>query len=91
MFGRAASGEGFSAFIHVICMYIHKYVYMAAASGRRKAVSKSLEIVVFLWYNINIRRVISMVIVIISLNVLAFTMGFWIGAYVYNKRADGNK
>ena len=32
-----------------------------------------------------------MVIVIISLNILAFTTGFWVGAYVYNKRADGNK
>lgn len=32
-----------------------------------------------------------MTIVIIVLNILSFTTGFWIGAYIYNKRADGNK
>lgn len=32
-----------------------------------------------------------MAIVIISLNILSFTMGFWIGAYIYNKKTDGNK
>lgn len=32
-----------------------------------------------------------MSIVIISLNILAFTVGFWVGAYTYNKKADGNK
>lgn len=44
-----------------------------------------------LWYNINVNEVRYMSIVIISLNILAFTTGFWVGAYVYNKRADGNK
>ena len=32
-----------------------------------------------------------MAIVIISLNIMAFTLGFGIGAYIYHKWADGNK
>lgn len=32
-----------------------------------------------------------MAIVIISLNIMAFTLGFFIGAYIYNKWADGKK
>jgi hypothetical protein len=32
-----------------------------------------------------------MAIVIISLNIMAFTLGFFIGSYIYHKMADGNK
>lgn len=32
-----------------------------------------------------------MPIVIISLNIIAFMLGFGIGTYIYHKWADGNK
>jgi hypothetical protein len=32
-----------------------------------------------------------MAIVIISLNIMAFILGFGIGTYIYHKVADGNK
>lgn len=32
-----------------------------------------------------------MAVVIISLNIMAFILGFGIGAYIYHKVADGNK
>ena len=32
-----------------------------------------------------------MAIVIVCLNIMAFTLGFLIGTYIYHKWADGNK